>query len=283
MADHVFLTEQVFEEAVNFDFIHSHIDYIGFPLFSRMKTPHATTLHGRLDFPGLQNLFHHYSEEPVISISNAQRAPLPQANWQRTVYHGLPESLYTLRETPGRYLAFIGRMSPEKRVDHAIEIARRAGLPLKIAAKIDETNEKFFENSVKPLLNQGDIEFIGEIGEADKNDFLGNALALLFPIDWPEPFGMVMIEALACGTPVIARARGSVPEVIDHGKTGFVIEDLDDAVQAVAAVAQLSRSLCRKVFEERFSATRMATDYLAAYEELIRAQPRFQFHSRVMR
>ena len=275
VADHVCLAEKVFREAGEFDVVHSHIDYIAFPLLRRIRAPHVTTLHGRLDIPNLRNLFREFSDEPVISISNHQRLPLPWANWQGTVYHGLPENLYTLHEQAGKYLAFVGRMSQEKRVDQAIQIARRSGLPLKIAAKVGILDEEYFE-TIKPLLNQGNVEFVGEIGEADKNEFLGDAFALLFPIDWPEPFGLVMIEALACGTPVVARSRGSVPEIIDHGTTGFVAEDVEEAVRAVEEIPRLSRKRCRQAFEERFSATRMTRNYVALYERLICARPMHQ-------
>jgi len=271
IANHVYLAEQVFKEAEEFDVIHSHMDYLAFPLFRRMRTPHVSTMHGRLDIPNLHNLSREFSEEPLISISDHQRLPLPWANWQGTVYHGLPERLYTFHEQPGKYLGFLGRVSPEKRLDKAIEIARRAGMPLKIAAKVDKSEKDYFETKIKPLLNQTDIEYIGEIGEAEKGDFLGNAFALLFPIDWPEPFGLVMIEAIACGTPVVAYKRGSVPEIIENGKTGFVVQSVEEAVKAVAAVARLSRDQCRRVFDARFTTTRMATDYVAQYEHLISA------------
>jgi glycosyltransferase involved in cell wall biosynthesis len=271
MADHVCLAEQVFQEAANFDFVHSHIDYLAFPLLRRMATPHVTTLHGRLDIPNLRNLFREFRDEPLISISNNQRLPLAWANWHATVYHGLPDNLYTFREQPGRYLGFIGRISPEKRVDRAIQIAGQSGWPLKIAAKVDKVDRDYFEKTIQPLLKQRNIEFIGEIGEAEKNEFLGNAFALLFPIQWPEPFGLVMIEAMACGTPVIACARGSVPEIIEHGTTGFLIKNVEEGVQAVESIPGLSRKRCRQVFEERFTVTRMARDYVAVYEQMVSA------------
>lgn len=267
-ADHVLLAEKVLQESGEFDIVHSHIDFGAFPLLRRMETPHITTLHGRLDIPNLQNLYREFDDEPLISISNRQRLPLSWANWQATVYHGVPEKLYRLNETPGRYLAFLGRISPEKRVEDAIEVARRAGIQLKIAAKVDKADREYFETVIKPLLHDG-VEFIGEIGELEKNDFLGNALALLFMVDWPEPFGLAMIESLACGTPIIARSRGSVPEIIEHGATGFVVENLDEAGQAIRKLGQLSRKHCRKIFEERFSAIRMGTNYLAVYKKLI--------------
>jgi glycosyltransferase involved in cell wall biosynthesis len=269
IANHVYLAEKVFQEAEEFDVVHSHMDYLAFPLFRRMRTPHVSTMHGRLDIPNLYNLFREFSEEPLVSISDHQRLALPWANWQATVYHGLPQQLYEFHEQPGKYLGFLGRVSPEKRLDKAIEIARRAGMPLKIAAKVDKKEKDYFETKIKPLLDQKDIEYIGEIGEAEKGDFLGNAFALLFPIDWPEPFGLVMIEAMACGTPVIAYKRGSVPEIIENGKTGFVVQSVEEAVKAVAAVARLSRRQCRRIFEARFTTTRMATGYVARYEHLI--------------
>jgi glycosyltransferase involved in cell wall biosynthesis len=274
-ADHVRLVERVFKESDEFDIVHSHIDYLGFPLFRRMETPHVTTLHGRLDIPNLQPLYREFTELPVISISAAQRSPIPWANWQATVYHGLPEDHYTFREAPGKYLAFLGRISPEKRVDNAIEIALRAGVPLKIAAKVDKVDQQYFDELIKPLLTDPLIEFIGEIGETEKDEFLGNALALLFPVDWPEPFGLVMIEAMACGTPVIAFRRGSVPEVMHDGITGFIVRDVASACQAVEQIGRLSRRRCRDVFEERFTSTRMALDYLDIYARLLagRAAP----------
>ena len=269
-ADHVLLAEKVLQESPEFDIVHSHIDYPAFPLLRRMETPHITTLHGRLDIPNLQGLYQEFDDEPLISISNRQRLPLSWANWQATVYHGVPEKLYRLNEKPAKYLAFLGRISPEKRVEDAIKVARRAGIQLKIAAKVDKSDQEYFETIVKPLLHDG-VEFIGEIGELEKNDFLGNALALLFMIDWPEPFGLAMIESLACGTPVIARSRGSVPEIIEHGATGFVVENIEEAGQAIRQLGQLSRKYCRKMFEERFSAIRMAASYLTVYKQLIAA------------
>lgn len=269
-ADHVLLAEKVLQESSGFDIVHSHIDYPAFPLLRRMVTPHVTTLHGRQDIPNLQGLYREFDDEPLVSISNRQRLPISWANWQATVYHGMPEKLYTLNESPGQYLAFLGRISPEKRVDDAIEVAKRSGIPLKIAAKVDKADREYFETVIKPLLHDG-VEFIGEIGELEKNEFLGNALALLFMIDWPEPFGLAMIESMACGTPIIARARGSVPEIVDHGSTGFLVEDIEEAETAVAQINQLSRRRCRETFEERFSATRMAADYLEVYKKLITA------------
>jgi glycosyltransferase involved in cell wall biosynthesis len=269
-ADHILLAETVLQESEEFDIVHSHIDYPAFPLLRRMQTPHITTLHGRQDIPNLQNLYREFDDEPLVSISNRQRLPLPWVNWQATVHHGLPEKLYRLNETPAGYLAFLGRISPEKRVEDAIELARRTGILLKIAAKVDKADREYFESVVKPLLHDG-VEFIGEIGEMEKGEFLGNARALVFMIDWPEPFGLTMIESLACGTPVVARPRGSVPEILEHGVTGFMAETLEDAEKAVGRIGQLSRKHCREVFEQRFSSIRMALNYLAVYKRLIAA------------
>jgi len=229
----------------------------------------VTTLHGRLDIPDLVPLYQEFRDMPVISISNEQREPLPWANWQATVYHGLPRDLYRFQPRAGRYLAFLGRISPEKRVDRAIEIAKRVKMPLKIAAKVDRVDKDYFDSVIAPLLRDSLVEFVGEIGDSEKDEFLGNAYALLFPIDWPEPFGLVMIEAMACGTPVVAYRVGAVAELVDTGHTGFVVESLKDAVEAVRRVAELSRKRCREVFEQRFTATRMAHDYLQQFERLI--------------
>jgi glycosyltransferase involved in cell wall biosynthesis len=213
---------------------------------------------------------------PVVSISQSQREPLQHINWISTVYHGLPQNLYQYRDRPGDYLAFLGRISPEKRVDTAIEIARRVHMPLKIAAKVDKVDMDYFQQVVHPLLRDPLVEYVGEIGEEEKNEFLGDAYALLFPIDWPEPFGLVMIEAMACGTPIIARRHGSVPEVMEQGVTGFIVADVDEAVRAVKNVPSLSRRRCRQVFEERFTSERMAGDYLKAYESLRKVKDRLK-------
>jgi glycosyltransferase involved in cell wall biosynthesis len=241
-------------------------------LSRRRKTPYVTTLHGRLDIPDLEPVYREFQESPVVSISDFQRYPLPFANWQATVYHGLPEDLYTLREETGKYLAFLGRTSPEKGLDKAIEIANRAGMELRICAKVDNVDREFFQTKIKPLL-KGNVHFLGEVGENEKGDFLGNAYALLFPIDWPEPFGIVMIEAMACGTPVLCFPGGSVPEVIEDGVTGFIVEDVRQAVQSLERVPGFDRRRCRERFEERFSARRMTRDYLAVYDRLIRRMP----------
>jgi glycosyltransferase involved in cell wall biosynthesis len=274
IAHHVLMLERVVQRASSFDVIHYHVDYLHFPYSRRHATPHVTTLHGRLDIPDLVPLYREFRDMPVVSISEAQRDPLPFANWTRTVHHGLPVDLYDFCAEPGDYLAFIGRVAPEKRVDRAIEIAKRVGLPLKIAAKVDDVDRQYFENVVEPLLNHPLVEYLGEIGEGEKQEFLGNARALLFPINWPEPFGLVMIEAMACGTPVIALRRGSVPEVLDHGRTGFIVNDLDDAVAAARRIDDISRRRCREVFEDRFTATRMASDYVELYSALLQARQR---------
>ncbi|MBS1119453.1 MAG: glycosyl transferase [Deltaproteobacteria bacterium] len=264
-AHHLVMVEEVVRGARNFDLIHFHIDYLHFPVMRREGLTHVTTLHGRLDLPELDRLYEVFGDMPVVSISDAQRAPLAGAAWQGTVQHGLPRDLYRLGTGQGGYLAFLGRFSPEKRPDLAIEIARRAGLPLRIAAKLDRADRDYYNRHLAPLVCQGHVELVGEIGETDKQAFLGDASALLFPIDWPEPFGMVMIEALACGTPVIAFRRGSVPEVIDDGISGFICEDADEAVRAIERLPELSRARCRERFETRFTSTRMALDYLDIY------------------
>ena len=269
LAHHVVMLEEVFQQANKFDIVHFHIDYLHFPLSSRHNLHHVTTLHGRLDLPDLIPLYQRFPTMPVVSISNAQRKPLEWINWQGTVYHGLPQSLYTFHELPGKYLAFLGRISPEKRVDRAIEIAKRLGMELKIAAKVDPVDREYFQAIIKPLLNDSLVEYVGEITEHEKDAFLGHAYALLFPIDWQEPFGLVMIEAMATGTPVIAFPCGSVPEVLDNGVTGFIVKDSDEAVKVVDQVSSLSRQKCRLKFEERFTAARMAEDYVAIYNRLI--------------
>lgn len=269
LAHHVLMLEQVFQDSSRFDIIHFHVDYLHFPLSRRLATPQVTTLHGRLDIPDLVPLYQEFREMPVVSISNAQREPLAWLNWQGTVYHGLPKDLYTFRPDPGKYLAFLGRISPEKRVDRAIAIAQHLDMEIKIAAKVDAVDRNYFDDVVAPLLKDRHVDYVGEIGEGEKDAFLGNAYALLFPIDWPEPFGLVMIEAMACGTPVLAYRRGSVPEVIEEGVTGLIVHGLEDAVQAAERISTLNRWRCRRLFEERFSATRMARDYVAIYQKLI--------------
>jgi glycosyltransferase involved in cell wall biosynthesis len=268
LAHHVRMVEMVARESHRFDVVHFHIDYLHFPVTRRDRIPALTTLHNRLDIPDLHRLYREFREMNLVSISDAQRRPMPWANWVGTVYHGLPEDLYEARTKPGAYLAFLGRISPEKRVDRAIEIAKRAGMPLKIAAKVDVADKSYFDSRICRLLAHPLIEFVGEISEGQKRAFLADAYALLFPIDWPEPFGLVMAEALACGTPVVAYRAGSVPEVIEDGKTGYIVEDLEEAVNAVRRISELDRRVCRLAFEERFSARRMCHDYLSLYRAL---------------
>jgi glycosyltransferase involved in cell wall biosynthesis len=271
LAHHLVLLERVFKEASRFDLIHFHCDYLHFPWSRRHPCCHVTTLHGRLNIPDLEPLYREFAGEPVVSISDSQRRPLASANWQGTVYHGLPDDLYRLHDKPGQYLAFLGRISPEKRVDRAIRIAQSVGMKLKIAAKVDAADRSYFDEQIEPLLkkHRSLVEFIGEIGDDAKDEFLGNAHALLFPIDWPEPFGLVMIESMACGTPVIAYRNGSVPEVIEDGVTGLIVENTEQAVRAVERVASLSRAECRRGFERRFSVRRMADEYLSIYRRLM--------------
>jgi glycosyltransferase involved in cell wall biosynthesis len=269
LAHHLVMVDQVLEHARNFDVIHFHTDYLHFPVARYVPIPHVTTLHGRLDIPDLIPVYDRFRDIPVISISNAQRKPLPWANWAGTIYHGLPPDLFRFQPNPGTYLAFLGRISPEKRADRAIEIAKRAGMPLKIAAKVDRVDKRYFKRVVEPLLDASHVEWVGEISDREKDDFLGNAYALLFPIDWPEPFGLVMIEAIACGTPVIAYDGGAVPEVIKDGQTGFIAKNLEDAADAVHRVSEISRTHCRKIFEKRFTVTRMARDYVRIYRRTI--------------
>ena len=269
LAHHAIMLDQVFNEKENFDVVHFHVDYLHFPFSRHQQIAHVTTLHGRLDLPDLQPLYRHFRDMPVISISDSQRKPLPWANWQGTIHHGLPRDSFSLGSGKGEYLAFLGRTSPEKGLDQAIEIAKRAEMPLKIAAKIDRVDVEYFQAIIKPLLDHPLIEFIGEIGYPEKDAFLGNAAGLLFPINWREPFGLVMIEAMACGTPVIAYPRGSVPEVVEESVTGFVVPDLEGAVRAVKRLGEIDRRKCRQHFELHFDAERMARDYLTIYQRLV--------------
>jgi len=268
LAHHLVMLDTVAERADEFDILHFHVDYLHFPISRRLTIPHVTTLHGRLDLPELPAVYKHFSKMPVVSISNAQRKPLPIAHWVATVPHGLPSSQFEFHPNKGNYFAFLGRISPEKRVDRAIEIARHVGVPLKVAAKVDKADVEYFKSEIEPLFGDPLVEFIGEIDEQRKSDFLGNARALLFPIDWPEPFGLVMIEAMATGTPVVAFRGGSVPEVIDDGVTGFIVDDMEQAVRAAERIGELDRSVCRSVFERRFSSARMAERYTELYEEM---------------
>ena len=269
LAHHLVQIEQVLRHKDEFDLIHFHTDYLHYPLSRRERYTHVTTLHGRLDIPDLVPLYNVYGEMPVISISDAQREPLPRLNWQGTVHHGLPIDSYKFQRKPGTYLAFLGRTSPEKGLDGAIEIARAAGMPLKIAAKVDKADQEYFETVIQPLLDGSEVEFVGEIGYPEKNDFLGDACALLFPIAWAEPFGIVMIEAMACGTPVIAYPFGSVPEVVEDGVSGYVVSDQAAAVDAIKNIHQIDRKKVRKHFEHYFTADRMALDYLKIYERMV--------------
>ncbi|GAB3538155.1 glycosyltransferase family 4 protein [Pontibacter brevis] len=268
LAHHVVQMQDLAERAHEFDVLHFHTDYLHFPLSALLKKPHLTTLHGRLDIPDLQYVYRKFKDQPVVSISDAQRTPLPQANWLGTVYHGLPLDLYQKGDGDGGYVTFIGRISREKRPDRAIEIAGKAGMRIKIAAKIDKADESYFEHHIKHLLDQPHVEFIGEIGEDRKGEFLGKAKALLFPIDWPEPFGMVVIEAMACGTPVIAYNHGSIPEIINKGESGFVVDNTEDAVRALDNIDLLDRNKVREIFEKRFSVRVMAEHYVRLYEKL---------------
>jgi glycosyltransferase involved in cell wall biosynthesis len=270
---HMLMLERVRQKCDDeeFDFLHFHLDYYPFSLFSRQPTPFLTTLHGRLDLPEHQPLFTTFSSIPLISISDAQRSPVPQANFVRTIHHGLPEQLLTPRAVKPTYLAVLGRIAPEKGVDRAIRIATRCGIPLRIAAKVDRADQDYYDAIIKPMIDHPLVEYIGEIGDHEKSDFLSGAIGLLLPIDWPEPFGLVMIEAMACGTPVIAYDRGSVPEIVEDGKTGFVVGDETSAVAAVARLPKLDRQAVRGHFEARFTARRMALDYVETYQGLIDA------------
>jgi glycosyltransferase involved in cell wall biosynthesis len=268
LAHHYVMLDDVMERAAEFDVIHFHVDYLHFPLSRVNSLPQLTTLHGRLDMLDLVPLYRKFRDMPVVSISRNQRKPLSWINWVGNVSHGLPSDQLRLGNGGGKYLAFLGRISPEKRVDRAIEIAIQVGIPLKIAAKIDKADRDYYETSIKHLLDHPLVEYIGEIGEHEKSDLLGNAFAYLFPIDWPEPFGLTMIEAMACGTPTIAFDCGSVSEVLTHGQTGFVVDSVPQAVEAVARVSNLSRQACRQEFEARFTASRMARNYVRLYETI---------------
>lgn len=249
-----------------FDVVHFHIEYLGFPFAQLLSGPAITTLHGPL--PDVPELFSAFGHLPFVSISDAQRALFPDLNWRKTIYHGLPPELYTFVPDPGEYLVFIGRIAPEKRCDRAIAIAKAAGLPLKIAAKIDPYDQQYFDQNIRALFDDPLVEFVGEIDEPDKNRLLGRALALLFPIDWEEPFGLVMIESLACGTPVIAYPHGSAPEVVDNGATGFIVDTIESAVEAVRKIRSIDRRRCRAAFDEQFTAARMAREYVEVYRDL---------------
>jgi glycosyltransferase involved in cell wall biosynthesis len=269
LAPHLLHVEQVAKRAREFDVIHFHIALLHSPLFRRLQVPHVTTLHGRLDLPELSAFYREYGEMPQVSISDAQRQPIPHARWVGTIHHGLPAGELKFSPRGGEYLAFLGRISPEKRADRAIAIAKACGWRLKIAAKVDPADRDYFEREIRPLLDHPLVEFIGEIGETQKSAFLGGAKALLFPIDWPEPFGLVMIEALACGTPVIAFRGGSVEEILEHGVTAFIVDNLDEAIAATRRVGELSRFTCRRAFDRRFTSAHMAAGYTQLYRRLI--------------
>ncbi len=272
IAKHYVLLESVFKHREEFDLIHFHTDFLHFPWVRRERVAHLTTLHGRLDLPELRPLFLEYPEVPVISISRAQQEPLPQANWRGVVYHGLPKDLYQPNKNPKNYLAFLGRISPEKGAENAIKIAMAASLPLKIAAKIDPVDQRYFDSVIHPLLKNPGIEFVGEINDEQKQDFLGHALALLFPIQWPEPFGLVMIESMACGTPVVAFRQGSVSEIIREGVSGTILSERADIASMVLSVKKtmdLNRVYCREEFEKRFTSQQMVQNYLKIYESIL--------------
>jgi glycosyltransferase involved in cell wall biosynthesis len=268
-ASHLTMLHEVRRRFDEFDVVHFHVEPMQLPMFENMAEHTVTTMHGRLDLKGMPELYRCWPTFPLVSISNDQRRPLPQANWLETIYHGLPVDLLKPRFAPGEYLAFLGRISPEKGPDRAIEIAKRAGMPLKIAAKVDAADRAYFHDTIEPLLDHPLVEWVGEIGEGEKSRLLGEAAALVFPIDWPEPFGLVLIEAMACGTPVIAWDRGSVPEVIDDGVTGRIVGSIDEAVAAVGEVGKLDRRHIRAVFERRFSAGVMAANYARCYWQLL--------------
>lgn len=266
---YIYMLELVQQMAPDFDIIHYHIDYMHFPLSRRNRTNHCTTMHGRLDLADTSAIFREFMEMPLISISDRQRHPLPYANFVKTVYHGLPPDSLAFNDKPEDYLAFVGRISPEKGPDKAIEIAKQTGRRLKIAAKIDNKDLNYYEDHIKKLMDHPLIEFVGEVDMHQKNELLRNAAALLFPIDWPEPFGLVMIESMACGAPVIAFDCGSVPEIIEEGISGFIVDDFQEAIDRVNKIDTINRASCRAQFEKRFTCERMAQDYMEAYQELV--------------
>jgi glycosyltransferase involved in cell wall biosynthesis len=269
LAWHYLMFDEVFRRSDQFDVIHFHTEYLHVPLANRSDAVSMTTLHGRLDLPEVSAIYKRFSRAPLISISNSQRRPIRWANWLATVYHGLPVSLLRGHRSPGTYLSFLGRISPEKRVDRAIQIALELEIPLKIAAKVDPVDREYFEAQIKPLFSSSLVEYLGEISEQEKAEFLGNSIGLLFPIDWPEPFGLAMIEAMGCGTPVVAFNCGSVKEVVDPGVTGYIVDNISDAVRAVRSLANIDRMDCRRQFERRFTAHRMAQEYVAMYSHLL--------------
>lgn len=265
---HTLMVDRVLELSDAFDVIHFHIETLHLPLMSRCPTPSLTTLHGRVDLPDLKPLHRRFKDHPLVSISDSQRTPIPWAPWIGTVHHGLPPDLYGFHPDPQDYFAFVGRVSPEKRLDRAIEIAIACDTPIRIAAKVDVNDREYYEQVVEPMLDHPLVTFVGEIGEEAKNEFIGNARAFLMPVDWPEPFGLVIIEALACGTPVIAYGHGSIPELVDEGVTGFIVHDQQQAIAAARRIGEIDRSACREVFERRFTSDVMARNYLALYREL---------------
>jgi glycosyltransferase involved in cell wall biosynthesis len=269
LAAHTALLEAVARRATEFDLIHCHIDWLHLPLCSRLGVPCITTLHGRLDVPGLAEVVRQFPDAAFISISDSQRVPLPDLNWLSTIYHGLPPASLRPRIEPGDYLAFLGRLSPEKGPEVAIELARSSRMPLRIAAKLPRAERGYFKERLEPLIDGDQIQIVGEVNERSKQKFLAEASALLFPIDWPEPFGLVMIEAMACGTPVIAFRRGSVPEIIEDGVTGFIVEDQEEALEAIKRLPELDRRRVREGFERRFAARRMAEDYIRCYRFML--------------
>ncbi len=271
LAPHIILLETLARRAEEFDVIHLHIDYLGYPVLKRIGVPFLTTLHGRLDLPELRRIYETFSDVPLVSISDSQREPLPSANYIGTIHHGLPQNLLTPGDGSGGYLAFIGRISPEKAPDAAIRIAAAAGMKLKIAAKIDKVDRAYFEQHIEAAMAQPHVEYIGEIDETQKSEFLGKAAGLIFPIAWREPFGLAMIEAMACGTPVIAMNRGSVPEVIEEGVSGFIVENEEEAIAATHKLKTLDRAKVREAFDRRFTGKRMAEDYVELYQRLAAA------------
>ncbi len=272
LAHHILLANEVLRRVGDFDIIHSHIDYLLFPYIRMRQACALNTLHGRLDLPDLVPIYKEFSDIPVVSISDSQRKPLSGAHWLATVHHGLPEDLYKFIEKPKDYLLFLGRICPEKRPDRAIKIAEATGHRLVIAAKVDRVDQVYFEEQIRPLLRSPNIDYIGEVFEHEKNELIGNAKAVLFPIDWPEPFGIVMIEALACGTPIVAFDHGSVSEIVDHKETGYICSTLDQAIEAVQLLDHIDRKQCRLTFERRFTAKRMASDYLDLYSQIVGQQ-----------
>lgn len=269
---HTVMLDRVFERADEFEVIHFHTDFLHYPTARRCQTPSVTTMHGRLDLPDLAALHRHFADEPLVSISDSQRRQMPEARWAATVHHGLPRDLYRAGLSQEDYFCFLGRMSPEKRVDRAIEIAIACRTRLRIAAKVDAADQAYFDREIRGLLDHPLIEYVGEIGEQRKGEFIGHARAMLFPVDWPEPFGLVMIESLACGTPVIAYDCGSVSEVMEHGVNGYIVCNQDEAIESARHVGEIDRRRCRQSFEERFTAERMASQYLDVYRALGRVQ-----------